>query len=87
MSEYEKVLKSGHILAKRGCCYFLYPSIEHLKADDEAEALNINRMNAGEPVVNRCYSCNMYGYTRKLRDAIAYDETIAEALIPTVFRY
>lgn len=68
-----KMFKIGDlIIAKRGCCYFIYPSQAMLDADDLDEKGNLDRMNNGELVFNRCYSTRHYGYARRLYQVKEY---------------
>lgn len=78
MTEYTKIRESGLVLAKRGYCYFLYPTMAHLAIDDKAEKEACDRLNAGIPVANRCYSPNMLGYTRKLNLIPKLEQIILE---------
>ena len=68
MTEYTKRHKSGLYIAKRGYCYFAYQSMEQVYEDDVQVSRNIERLNNGEQVFNRCYDGQWLFYTRKLSE-------------------
>lgn len=68
MTEYTKRHKSGLYIAKRGYCYFAYQSLEQAYEDDAQVSRNIERLNNGEQVFNRCYDGQWLFYTRKLSE-------------------
>jgi hypothetical protein len=55
MHDYEKQLKNGLWLVKRGYVYYLYGSLDDIKRDDAEVGDNIHRLNNGVQVFNRCY--------------------------------
>lgn len=74
MPEYEKQLPNGLWIAKRGYCYFLYTSLESIKRDDEEVGRNIERINKGNKVFNRCYDGSWIFYSRKMAEVKEYAE-------------
>lgn len=68
MLEYEKQLRNGLWVAKRGYCYFLYTSLEAIKRDDEEVSHNLERINKGTDVFNRCYDGSWIFYSRKMAE-------------------
>lgn len=68
MHDYEKQLSNGLWIAKRGYVYYLYQSIEDIKADDEQVGQNIMRLNKGIPVFNRCYDGSWLCRARKMSE-------------------
>ena len=68
MTEYTKRHKSGLYIAKRGYCYFAYKSMEQAYEDDAQVSRNLERLNSGEQVFNRCYDGKWLFYTRKLSE-------------------
>lgn len=72
MREYEKQLSNGMWIAKRGYCYFLYLSLEAIKRDDEEVSKNLERLNNGNPVFNRCYDGSWIFYGRKMAEVKEY---------------
>ena len=75
MKDYEKHLDNGAVLAKRGYCYFLYESEVALQNDDYEVGRNIERINAGVPVFNRCEVGSWFAMSRKMKDIMnCYNE-------------
>lgn len=72
MHEYEKQLPNGLWIAKRGYCYFLYTSLDAIKRDDNEVSQNLERLNNGKPVFNRCYDGSWIIYSRKMAEVKAY---------------
>lgn len=71
MHEYEKPFH-GYWLAKRGYVYYLYLSLEEIKRDDEEISHNIERLNKGIPVFNRCYDGSWVMYSRRMSEVKAF---------------
>ena len=82
MSDYEKCLPNGIWLAKRGYAYYLYQSLEAIQRDDLHVKGNLERLNKGIPVFNRCYDGSWLARggkmreIKKLSDEIAADQMI-----------
>ena len=70
--DYEKQLKNGSWFAKRGYAYYLYSSLEDIKADDEQVSQNVARLNKGIPVFNRCYDGSWLFRSRKMSEVKSY---------------
>ena len=68
MKEYERQLKNGLWIAKRGYVYYLYRSIEDIKRDDKEVSHNLERLNNGNEVFNRCYDGSWLCYSRKMSE-------------------
>ena len=77
MHDYEKQLPNGLWVAKRGSCYFLYPSLDHIKRDDEEVSHNVVHLYKGEQVFNRCYAGCWFTYSRRLAEVKAYANDIS----------
>lgn len=77
LMDYNKQLHNGLWVAKRGYCYFLYPSLEYIERDDEEVSHNIERLNKGEEVFNRCYDGCWFAYSRRLAEVKAYANDIS----------
>ena len=81
MSDYEKKLPSGRILAKRGYAYYLYDDFEALHFDDAKVATNIERKRRGDEVFNRAEWGGWIVRSRKLAQIKAYDKHLSEVEI------
>ena len=68
MADYERQLKNGLWLAKRGYVYYLYNTVDDLKGDDYEVSLNVERFNNGTEVFNRAYSGSWLFRTRKMSE-------------------
>lgn len=68
MADYVKHLNNGVIIAKRGCCYFLYESEVALQNDDYEVSRNIERLSANVPVFNRCEVGSWFAMARRMKD-------------------
>ena len=82
MSDYEKCLPNGIWLAKRGYVYYLYQSLEAIQHDDIQVKGNLERLNKGIPVFNRCYDGSWLARGRKMKEIKAFsDEIVADQML------
>ena len=67
-SDYNKQMPNNMWLAKRGYVFYLYKSLDDIKRDDEAISHNLERLNNGIALFNRCYDGNYVFRTRRMSE-------------------
>ena len=72
MHDYERQLKNGMWIAKRGYVYYLYNSMSDIKRDDEEVSHNLERINKGIEVFNRIYDGCWVFCSRRMSEVKEY---------------